>query len=71
MLLIKIIISLKETNFFRDVFDYLCFMVDLFAKMHRKLQTMIMDEHHILHGEIMMILMSTFGEISTTFFFVT
>jgi hypothetical protein len=41
-------------------------MVDVFAKMHRKLQTIIMDEHHILHGEIMMILMSTFGEISTT-----
>lgn len=33
-------------------------------KMHRKLQTMIMDEHLILLGEIMMTSMSTFGEIS-------
>lgn len=31
--------------------------------MRRKLQTTIMDEHLILHGAIMMILMSISGEI--------
>jgi hypothetical protein len=59
---------LMETSLFIDVFDYLCFMDDLFAKMDRKLETMIMDEHHILFGETTMILMSTFGEISATIY---
>ena len=45
------------------------FVVDLCANLHRKLITMIMDEHLILPGETMMILTSTSGVIFETFLF--